>query len=451
MSKKLVKDSEYRSFIQEVKQRIQSAQIKASLSVNQALLQLYWELAERIVEKQRQASWGDRFLEELSRDLKAEFPEMKGFSVRNLKYMRQWFMFWSANSLIGQQLVAQIPWGHNLVILSKIRDIEEALFYVQKTIENGWSRSVLSHHIETRFYYREGKAITNFELRLPALQSDLAKQLLKDPYNFDFLMLRKEHDEKELEDALVAHMTRFLLELGAGFSYLGRQYRLVVSGDEFFVDLLFYHVRLHCYVVVELKAVKFNPEFVGKLNFYISAVDDLLRTEGDKPTIGLLICKSKNDVVVEYALRDLNKPIGVSEYLPQDLLENWRSALPTIEEIEAELGKEVEEPFLLSELRRSHASLTGAEVEIGGLAADTLTPQEKSVMQYFQSNDSMTVKVVGDLLSVKDSRAREILKALTEKGLLLKQGMARSTYYVRVARTIAQAQARLELSGGDDE
>jgi predicted nuclease of restriction endonuclease-like (RecB) superfamily len=432
MSEKLVKNSEYRSFIQEVKQRIQSAQIKAAISVNQGLLRLYWELAERIIEKQQETSWGDRFLEELSRDLKAEFPELKGFSVRNLKYMRQWFKFWSADSLIGQQLVAQIPWGHNLMIVSKSKDVEEAIFYVQKTIENGWSRSTLSHHIETEFYSREGKAITNFELRLPTPQSDLAQQLLKDPYNFDFLMLRKEHDERELEDALVAHMTRFLLELGAGFSYLGRQYRLVVSGDEFFVDLLFYHVRLHCYVVVELKAVKFKPEFAGKLNFYISAVDDLLRSDEDKPTIGLLICKSKNDMVVEYALRDLNKPIGVSEYLPQDLLEDWRSALPTIEEIEAELGKEVEQPGRSGEARRLHPVKIDAEADSGGLAADTLSLQEQSVMQHFQSNNSMTVKVAGELLSVKDSRAREILKALTDKGRLMKQGIARSTYYVKV-------------------
>jgi predicted nuclease of restriction endonuclease-like (RecB) superfamily len=432
MSEKLVKNSEYRSFIQQVKQRIQSAQIKAAIAVNQALLQLYWDLAEQIVEKQRETSWGDHFLEELSRDLKAEFPEIKGFSVRNLKYMRQWFKFWSANSPIGQQVVAQIPWGHNLVILTKIRDIEEALFYVRKTIEHGWSRSNLRHHIETQLYHREGKAVTNFEMRLPAPQSELAQQLLKDPYNFDFLMLRQEHDEKELEDALVAHMTRFLLELGAGFSYLGRQYRLVVSGDEFLVDLLFYHVRLHCYVVVELKAVKFKPEFVGKLNFYISAVDDLLRTEGDKPTIGLLICKSKNDMVVEYALRDLNKPIGVSEYLPQNLLEDWRSALPTIEEIEAELGKEVEKPSRSNEARQLRSVRIDDGVESGGLAVDTLRLQEKLVMQYFQSNDSITVKVVGELLSVKDSRAREIVKALTEKGLLSRQGTARSTYYVRV-------------------
>jgi predicted nuclease of restriction endonuclease-like (RecB) superfamily len=432
MSEKLVKNSEYRSFIQEVKQRIQAAQIKAAIAVNKTLLQLYWELAKRIVEKQQETRWGDHFLEELSRDLKAEFPEMKGFSKRNLELMRQWYRFWQEDAVIAQQLVSQIPWGHNLLIVSRSKDIEEALFYVRKTIEHSWSRSSLRHHTDTALYNREGKAITNFELRLPTPQSDLAQQLLKDPYNFDFLMLRKEHDERELEDALVAHMTRFLLELGAGFSYLGRQYRLVVSGDEFFVDLLFYHVRLHCYVVVELKAVKFKPEFAGKLNFYISAVDDLLRSDEDKPTIGLLICKSKNDMVVEYALRDLNKPIGVSEYLPQDLLADWRSALPTIEEIEAELGKEVEQPGRSAEARRLHPVKIDAEADSGGLAADTLSLQEQSVMQHFQSNNSMTVKVAGELLSVKDSRAREILKALTDRGRLMKQGIARSTYYVKV-------------------
>jgi predicted nuclease of restriction endonuclease-like (RecB) superfamily/ribosomal protein S25 len=426
MNEKLVKNSEYRSFIQEVKQQIQSAQIKAAISVNQTLLQLYWELAEQIVEKQQETSWGDHFLEELSHDLKAEFPEMKGFSVRNLKYMRQWFIFWAGNLPFGQQLVAQIPWGHNLLIISRLKKIDEALFYVRKTIEHNWSRSSLKHHIETQLYDREGKAVTNFELRLPEPQSDLAQQLLKDPYNFDFLMLRKEHDERELEDALVAHMTRFLLELGAGFSYLGRQYRLVVSGDEFFVDLLFYHVRLHCYVVVELKAVKFKPEFAGKLNFYISAVDDLLRTEGDKPTIGLLICKSKNDMVVEYALRDLNKPIGVSEYLPQDLLANWRSALPTIEEIEAELGKG--EPGRSAEARRFQPERIDAGVKSIGKVSD----HEQRVLDCLQTQDSITAKTVEELIGVKEARARRILKEMVDKGLIEKRGRrGRSTYYAR--------------------
>jgi predicted nuclease of restriction endonuclease-like (RecB) superfamily len=336
----LVKTPEYRTFIQAIKQRIQSSQIKAAIAVNQELLRLYWDLAAQIVEKQREAAWGDGFLAQISQDLKAEFPDMKGFSVRNLEGMRQWYRFWSDDSAIALQVVAQIPWGHNLTIVAKIKNPDEAMFYVQKTIQNNWSRSVLTHQIEAGLYQREGKAISNFEATLPAPQSDLARQTLKDPYNFDFLMLREKHDEQELENALIENITRFLLELGAGFSYLGRQYRLEVGGDEFFMDLLFYHVRLHCYVVIELKTVKFKPEFAGKLNFYISAVDGILKTEQDSPTIGLLICKSKNDTVVEYALRDVNKPIGVSEYMiAQQLPEEFRSSLPSIEAIEAELDE----------------------------------------------------------------------------------------------------------------
>lgn len=339
MTQSIVKTEDYLAFIQDIKQRIQGAQIKASVAVNQALLHLYWELAERIVAKQLESAWGDGFLLQMSRDLQAEFPDMKGFSLRNLKYMRQWFQFWSAEPAIGQQLVAQIPWGHNLVIISKIKTTEQALFYVQKTIQNNWSRVVLTHQIESGLHLREGKAVTNFQTTLPAPHSDLARQMLKDPYHFDFLMLRERHDEQELENALIEHITRFLLELGAGFSYLGRQYKLEVDGDEFFIDLLFYHVRLHCYVVVELKTVKFKPEFAGKLNFYISAVDDFLKVEQDNPTIGILICKSKKDTVVEYALRNINKPIGVSEYtITQNLPEELKSSLPSIEEIEAELG-----------------------------------------------------------------------------------------------------------------
>lgn len=340
MSNKPIKTDDYRAFIQDVKLRIQTAQIKAAVAVNEELLHLYWDLAERIVIKQQESAWGDGFLGQMSRDLQDDFPDMKGFSLRNLKYMRQWYQFWSAaEAAIGQQLVAQIPWGHNLVIISKAQDRDEALFYVQKTIENNWSRSVLTHHIELGLYQREGKAITNFHATLPAPQSDLALQTLKDPYTFDFLTLREKHNEKELENALVEQVTRFLLELGAGFSFLGKQYKLTIDGDAFYIDLLFYHVRLHCYVVVELKADKFKPEFAGKLNFYVSAVDGLLRSEADKPTIGILICKSKKKTVVEYALKDLHKPIGVSEYqLTRILPEEFQPSLPSIEEIEAELG-----------------------------------------------------------------------------------------------------------------
>lgn len=275
----------------------------------------------------------------MSIDLHEEFPGMKGFSERNLKYIRQWYQFFRKSDSIGQQLVAQIPWGHNIAILSKCKNTVEAIFYIQKTIQNNWSRAVLIHHIESGLYSREGKAITNFQTTLPAPHSDLARQTMKDPYNFDFLTLREKHDEKELENALVKHVTKFLLELGAGFSFIGRQYRLEVAGDEYFVDLLFYHVKLHCYIVIELKAVKFKPEFAGKLNFYVSAVDGILKTKIDNPTIGIIICKSKNDTVVEYALKDIHKPIGVSEYIiTKNLPDDLKSSLPSIEEIEAELG-----------------------------------------------------------------------------------------------------------------
>lgn len=345
--------SDYQIFIRDIKNHIQCAQIKAATAVNQALLHLYWDMGKKIVAKQQAAVWGDGFLVQMSRDLTIEFPDIKGFSKRNLELMRQWYRFWADEPAIAKQLASQlpasendllasifqIPWWHNIVIFRATKNQEEALFYVQKTIQNNWSRTVLTHHIESGLYQREGKAITNFDATLPAHQSDLARQLLKDPYHFDFLMLREKHDEQELENALLTHITRFLLELGAGFSYLGRQYRLEIAGDEFFMDLLFYHVRLHCYVVIELKTVKFKPEFAGKLNFYISSVDAVLKTEHDQPTIGILICKSKNDTVVEYTLRDVDKPIGVSEYtILRQLPDSFRSSLPTIEEIEAELG-----------------------------------------------------------------------------------------------------------------
>ncbi|MBF0543054.1 MAG: DUF1016 family protein [Candidatus Riflebacteria bacterium] len=339
MISSIVKTDDYITFLRDIKQRIQTAQIKAAVTVNQELLRLYWDMAERMVVKQEQTQWGDGFIKQMSIDLQEEFPGMRGFSERNLKYIRQWYLFFRKSDSIGQQLVAQIPWGHNIAIVSKCKNTGEAVFYIQKTIQNNWSRAVLTHHIESDLFSREGKAITNFQTTLPAPHSDLARQTMKDPYNFDFLTLREKHDEKELENALVEHVTKFLLELGAGFSYIGRQYKLEVAGDEYFIDLLFYHVKLHCYIVIELKAAKFKPEFAGKLNFYVSAVDGLLKTEIDNPTIGIIICKSKNDTVVEYTLKDIHKPIGVSEYIiTKNLPDDLKSSLPSIEEIEAELG-----------------------------------------------------------------------------------------------------------------
>lgn len=341
--KKLQTDIQYKKWLADLKNKVRSIQIKVAIAVNKELLTFYWELGADIVQRQSTTNWGDGFLSQLSADLMDEFPDMKGFSLSNLKYMRQWYLYFEKSQQVVDQLM-QIPWGHNIVVITKIKNVDEAIFYVQKTIQNNWSRAVLTHYIESGLYSREGKAITNFHATLPTPQSDLARQTLKDPYKFDFLNLREKHDEKELEDALINHVTKFLLELGAGFSYIGRQYRLEIDGDEFFIDLLFYHVRLHCYVVIELKTVKFKPEFAGKLNFYISAVDGILKTENDNPSIGILICKSKNDTVVEYALKDIHKPIGVSEYIiTKNLPKEFRSSLPSIEEIEAELRGENDE------------------------------------------------------------------------------------------------------------
>ncbi|MFC1478749.1 YhcG family protein [Candidatus Margulisiibacteriota bacterium] len=350
MNQALTKDKDYSAWLKELKNKVRLVQIKAAVKVNSELLLFYWELGQDIIDKQKHTKWGDGFLKQLSLDLSLEFPGIKGFSKRNLELIRKWYRFWSGSPLIAKQLatqkeslsvlpIFQIPWWHNVVIITKTQNSEEALFYINKTVQNNWSRSVLTHHIESNLYKREGKAITNFKLTLPAPQSDLAKETLKDPYNFDFLTLTEKHNEKELEEALINHVTRFLLELGAGFSYVGQQYKLEVSGDEFFIDLLFYHVKLHCYVVVELKSVKFKPEFAGKLNFYISAVDGVLKSEQDNATIGILICNSKNDTVVEYALKDVHKPIGVSEYIiTKHLPDEFKSSLPGIEEIEAELS-----------------------------------------------------------------------------------------------------------------
>ena len=352
MKQALIQNKTYYSWLKELKHKVRLVQIKAAVKVNSELLQFYWELGQDIVDKQRNAKWGDGFLKQLSIDLSSEFPDMKGFSLSNLKYIKQWYLFYSqeigkSQQAVGQKPIAkqavsqlvQIPWGHNIAIISKCKNLDEALFYIQKTIQNNWSRSVLTHHIESDLFKREGKAITNFKATLPEPQSDLARETLKDPYNFDFLTLTEKHNEKELENALINHVTKFLLELGAGFSYIGQQYKLEVSGDEFFIDLLFYHVKLHCYVVVELKAVKFKPEFAGKLNFYVSAVDGILKSEHDNTTIGILICKSKSDMVVEYALKDVHKPIGVSEYIiTKNLPDEFKFSLPSIEEIEVELS-----------------------------------------------------------------------------------------------------------------
>jgi predicted nuclease of restriction endonuclease-like (RecB) superfamily len=329
--------TDYTSWLTELKIRIQQAQQRATLAVNRELIALYWQLGKDILSRQAQQGWGAKVIERLSRDLRAAFPEMKGFSRANLLYMRAFAEAWPDFEIV-QQAVGQLPWGHNIILLTRLKDPEWRFAYARAAIEHGWSRNVLEIHIESQRLEREGQAVTNFELRLPQPQSDLARESLKDPYRLDFLGLGKEAEERAIESALVEHITHFLIELGAGFAFVGRQVQLEVGGDDFFIDLLFYHLKLRCYVVVELKAGPFRPEHTGKLGFYLSAVDAQMKHPDDQPTIGLLLCKSKNTVVAEYALRDNNKPIGVAEYqLVQSLPERLQTNLPSIEEIEAEL------------------------------------------------------------------------------------------------------------------
>ena len=329
----------YPAFLQELKQRIRESQVRASLSVNRELVMLYWRIGRDILVRQERENWGAKIIDRLAADLKKAFPEMKGFSPRNLKYMRAFAEAWPEEEFV-QQAVAQIPWGHNVRILDHVKERSAREWYVKATFGHGWSRNVLVHQIENGAHKRTGAAITNFERTLPSPQSDLAQQITKDPYTFDFLMIGEDVHERELERGLLAHLRDFLLELGVGFAFVASQYRLDVGGNDFFVDLLFYHLKLRCYVVIDLKAKAFEPEFVGKMNFYLSAVDDLLRHPDDKPSVGLIICKTKDRIVAEYALRNTATPIGISEYkLAESLPADWKGSLPTIEELESELGR----------------------------------------------------------------------------------------------------------------
>ena len=338
MTKKPLLPDNYNEFLQSLKERILRSQIKAALSVNQELVFLYWQIGKDILNRQEQKGWGAKVIEKLAKDLKAEFPEMKGFSARNLNYMRAFAKAYPDQQIM-QQLAAQIPWFHNCVLLDKVKQNNERLWYIQQTIENGWSRAVLEYQISSKLYQWQGKAITNFDQALPKPQSDLAQQILKSPYNFDFLSLGKEAVERDLERALIAHMRDFLLELGVGFSFVGSQYPLEVAGQEFRIDLLFYHLKLRCFIVIDLKMGKFEPAFSGQINFYVNAVDDLLRHPDDQPTIGMVLCKSKENTIVEYALRGLNTPIGVSLHSIEELSENLTSTLPTVEQLQNELNE----------------------------------------------------------------------------------------------------------------
>lgn len=324
----------YKDWLKDVKERIRVARIKASLAANAELIKFYWELGEMMTEVSSKATWGNNWIAQLSKDLKREFPDMEGFSKTNLYNIRRLYQFY-ADDIIFHQLGGKLPWRHHVEIFTRVESLSEAHFYIQKTLENGWSRDVLSLQIKSNLYQRQGKAINNFKETLPNSTSDLATQILKDPYNFDFLALTENYKERELENALVDNVTKFLLELGSGFAYVGKQVPMQVGGQEYFIDLLFYHLKLRAYVVIELKASHFIPEYAGKLSFYLSAANDILRHPSDSPTIGLLICKDKNDIVAEYSLKNINQPIGVTEYQLTKLFpEDFKSSLPTIEEIE---------------------------------------------------------------------------------------------------------------------
>jgi predicted nuclease of restriction endonuclease-like (RecB) superfamily len=367
-------DNEYKKWLTALKSRIRQSQIKAAIKVNTELLLLYWDLGRDIAVRQMETTWGSGFFEQLSNDLRKEFPDMQGFSAVNLTYCKRFYLFYTQNDVISQQLVDkippkfgdqlqavdnkrdlnfqqvvedlknhpifQIPWGHHIQIFTKCKTVHEALFYVQKTIENGWSRAVLMNFLEADLFSTQGKALTNFSRLLPEPQSDLANQILKDPYNFDFLTLTENYREKELEDALTTNITKFLLELGQGFAYIGRQVPVKTGETERFIDLLFYHLELRCFVVIELKAGKFEAEHVGKLGLYISAINHQKKKETDGPTIGMIICKTKDSIEVQYSLEVVNQPIGVSEYQLAKLLpDNLKSSLPSIEELEEQLNR----------------------------------------------------------------------------------------------------------------
>lgn len=329
---------DYDEFLRNLKERIQSAQIRAALAVNRELVWLYWQIGREILMRQQQQGWGAKVISKLAKDLQKAFPEMKGFSRTNLLYMRAFAEAYPEEQFV-QQLAGQIPWFHNCILLDKVKDPEGRRWYIEQTMQQGWSRSVLTHRIDSGLYRRQGEAATNFKDTLPEPQSDLAQQMLRDPYNFDFLSLGQAAQERDLENALVNQIREFLLELGVGFAFVGSQYPIQVSGKDYRLDLLFYHFRLHCFVVIDLKTVEFEPEFSGKMNFYVSAVDDLLRSPIDNPTIGMILCKTQDRTVVEYALRDVNKPIGISTYQLKDALpEPLQGNLPTIEELETQLN-----------------------------------------------------------------------------------------------------------------
>jgi len=359
--------ADYAPFLESLKSRVRQAQTKAMLSVNRELIQLYWDIGRLIVERQEVASWGQNVLERLADDLQKSFPGVGGFSRSNVFRMRAFFLAYRPVEAVAQpvrqkkatrkvaqpvrllpestppEAVAGIPWGHNVVLMQKVKDQAQRLWYAAKAVEHGWSRTILTVQIESGLFERQGKATTNFAATLPRPQSDLAQQSLKDPYLFDFLTLHDDAIERDLETGLVEHVQKFLLELGAGFAFVGRQVPIMVGDDPDYLDLLFYHLKLRCFIVIDLKMKKFTPADAGQMNYYLSAVDSLMRHPTDAPSIGLILCKTRDKFKAEYALRDINKPIGVAEWqtkLVKSLPDTLKGSLPTIEQIEAELGSE---------------------------------------------------------------------------------------------------------------
>ncbi len=334
----MIPPDSYELFFNDLKKRIGRARVKASLAVNKELILLYWQIGSDILQQQQEEGWGSKVVTQLAKDLKREFPDMKGFSRTNLMYMRSFAEAWPDEAIV-HQLGGQIPWKHNCILLDKVKDLDARQWYIQKTVEHGWSRNVLIMQIETDLYQRQGGAITNFERTLPKPQSDLARQMLKDPYSFEFLTISDEAAERELERGLVERIRDFLLELGTGFSFVGSQYYLNIGGEDFYLDLLFYHLELRCFIIIDLKMGDFKAEYSGKMNLYVSAVDDMLRKEHDNPTIGMVLCKSKNKTIAEYALRNISTPIAVSTHkLPKKL----QDSLPTPKQLEIEMDAAIQ-------------------------------------------------------------------------------------------------------------
>ncbi|MEC4271693.1 PDDEXK nuclease domain-containing protein [Adlercreutzia sp. R25] len=348
----------YEQWLSELSQRYRSSQIKAAVAVNREMLSFYWSLGRDIVSLHAESVWGSGFYATLSRDLRSEIPNTKGFSEGNLRYMKRFYELFAddekgslaraassrSDSVIPPQVgeeLFSVPWGHIKLLVDRCKgDRKKAVFYVRETIANGWSRALLLNHLDSGLYERQGKAISNFERTLPAPQSRCAQEITRDPYQFDFLAIQKDYDERELKDALVDNISAFLLELGAGFAFMGREYRLKVGNTEQWIDLLFYNAKVHCYVVVEVKITEFEPAFIGQLGTYVTAVNHGLREEGDGPTVGLLICKTKDDVLAQYAVESSAQPVGVSDYHLSPLLkDDVRNTLPTIEEIETNLRR----------------------------------------------------------------------------------------------------------------